>query len=235
MNFITTWRENRAKIKHIRTRAKELLPLCEQATGLKCNGHLKIEPLRKWKIKLRCILDVMNSSSKSDGGLGVSMTLASWYLYGKLTEGARGLQDSERDKISIQLDSYCMGARESDYVLAHEMIHKILRQKGKNDPVNSNITIVEGAATFYGEKAMRFIYPSFDVKGVRSFQGVYKSGYELFVAVSSVSTDPLSVISAKPPGKCMVTFYHNNQKHEFIDDEANRPVQYAERISREAA
>ncbi|MCX6770710.1 MAG: hypothetical protein NTX79_01510 [Candidatus Micrarchaeota archaeon] len=237
MKLIRQFQENRAKLRHAQARALEILPLCEQATGLKLGSDrpLKVEALSKWKIRFRlfcCALSDIRDARESGEVYDTRLTLFFAALEAADCSRASGLNFMTKGMItSIQLADYQPGTADGDYMLMHEITHGLFAQEGGQNPINSNNTLCEGAATFYGEKAARMIHPEFDVSGQAHFKGVYKTGYGFFAAVAASLPDPISAISLMPPGECRVNCTYLGVERSFSQDEMDYPDKYVERVT----
>jgi len=215
MGFIARHRERHQKLAHARKRAAELLPLCEQATGVTLGKPLNIEASRPWKLKLRYLKHALSTLfGSNDSGneygfvpsrmLAFRMQLAMSKLAcpGNYEGKMFGYFYPSGQVIGVNLNRYSPGTADSDYVLAHEIVHMLLSRHKQFSPVENaepGITLTEGAATFYGARVAKGIHPAFDVTIHSSFKGEYKLGYELFSAIASGLGDPASIIGAYPP------------------------------------
>ncbi len=243
MGFVQRFRQRRQTLKQIRKRAEALLPLCEEAAGIKLKGTLMIEATSKWKLRFRYIMDLLkgpSSEEKNNEQTGAFYDPVFSFMLGialrKLITGrfeaAYGYYDPKRSIIGVNLGRYVVGDAESDYTIAHEIVHLLIRQRYPQEQVNKNSVLAEGAATFYGSNAILKVHPSFDVKDSPSFKGNYKTGYEFFEAIALVVSDPLLMLSTVPPVKCVVQSRYSS--HSYLDDETGHPAKYVERIRRRA-
>jgi hypothetical protein len=216
MGLIARHRERRQKLAHARKRAAELLPLCEQATGVTLGKPLKIEASKPWKHKLRYFRHAVSTlffgskdSNLQDGfvpgrimAFRLQMALRKLACPGNYEEKLFGYSYLDLGVVGVNLNCYSPGAAASDYVLAHELVHLLLSKVRAFDTVARaapGIVLYEGAATFYGARIANGLHPEFDVSAHRSFKGEYKQGHELFSAVSSSLGDPATTIGAYPP------------------------------------
>lgn len=239
MGLVQRFRQRRQKLEHIRERAKVILPLCEEATGIKLKGKLKIEATNKFKLRIRYMADVFGGAGSQENAFSdpihnLMLGIGLRKLICGSVESAYGYYDPSRVLIGIRLDGYAMGNAMSEYVLAHEIVHLLVGQEGSHKQVNKDKVLSEGAATFYGSEAIRKAHPDFDI--TERFDDTenpllydaYRKGYEFFKAAASVVEDPLLTISATPPGKCLVQSRHCGES--YVDDETGHPAKYLERL-----
>jgi hypothetical protein len=247
MGFFVRYRANRAKLKHVRSRAAELLPLCEKATGIKLEKPLKIERSSRLKHVFRYAVDVISEMFRSSDrsfnrdepefNLGLAIGLYPLLCLGskKMHSRLAGYYDPIRGIMGMNLDHYTAGDSMSDYTLAHEISHVLLEQ---HEPFVDVIegakrgtarTLAEGGATYYGEIVTRQVDPAFDVSSDHSFQGAYKRGYRFFAAIASALGNPLTIISTNPPDLCMVRSRYGTT---YLDDEVDHPDLYIQGLQR---
>lgn len=236
MKFVQKFRENRQKLKHIRQRAKVILPLCEEATGIKLKGKLKIEKSSKLKHKFRQIVDVFMAAfpSQEIGG-EPEPVLALVYMVSQLsyqsTIACRGYFDPSRVLVGFNLDKFGGTEAADDYLIAHEITHLLIDQSTFK-AANEHLVVCEGAATFYGAKAVAGIHPSFNVASDDSFaHAEYKNGYLLFERIAAVVNNPLLTVCQNPPRKFL--YYDDGAYTEFAH-EKDAISRYAFRIEAEA-
>ncbi len=141
----------RQKLEYARQRAVEILPLCENATGIKLTHPLKIKPYRLSIAILATIPDLLRRLSPHSGLYGVWGALTAYSRVPahevpneleRLAKkcGLGGWIEQLYDAASvyglimndlglrINLSQYPAGSIEADYVLAHELTHLLLMQ-----------------------------------------------------------------------------------------------------------
>ncbi|MBS3068582.1 hypothetical protein J4450_07790 [Candidatus Micrarchaeota archaeon] len=206
MRILAEFKENRAKLQRARTRALEILPICEQATGIKLVGKLELEASIKWRNKIRDLIDsirdLLQPASETDMlkpvfSIRNIIKIVKENLYFERIEDRFAYCDRRRLKIGINLDRYFPETSISDYTLAHEIVHRLLAQIGLKHVINTNITLGEGAATFYGEMVTKRLHSDFDVSNTQYFED-YAYGYRFFVAVADAFGDPKVIIGTRP-------------------------------------
>lgn len=216
-------RNSERRFEHAQRRARELLPLCEDALSRKLTVPLVLEASswealfsRTMKRVFRTLLPSFEVSGL-DPELSASLTDAqtipfpdssfiflamSAYAdrYAQYFSDAFGYCDRERRVISINIDKYRPGLPVSDYVIAHELVHLILVELGLHVPINSNLVLSEGAATFYGNQVTRVVHPDFDITFELSHFGpVYAYGYFFFRVVKEAGFEPVEAITEHSP------------------------------------
>ncbi len=201
--------EKQRKLEYIRRRARELLPLCEEATGVKLQVPLVVNATSLPKLLLGTQARVFGLFLKRHfeerGVLGATEYLgflsASIHLNFRnlVIWDAFGYYNHATKSVGVNLNRFAEDTSGSDYTIAHELIHLLLFQLGVDKPINLHETLVEGAATFYGEQVIRIIDPYFDVTTTSSFGGVYERGYTFFERLEDEGFDSIVTINSRSP------------------------------------
>ena len=201
--------EKQRKLKYIRRRARELLPLCEEATGVELKVPLVVNATNLPKLLLdvqrRVLKTFILRHVEERGFLDMFEYLgflsASVHLNVKafVVLDAFGYYDHLTKSVGINLSKFDPNAVDSDYVLAHELVHLLLAQLGLDKPINSHIVLIEGAATYYGERVVQTFDPSFDVTTLDTFGGVYERGYTFFERLEDEGFDSIVTINSRSP------------------------------------
>ena len=216
-------RNQERRLEHARGRARELLPLCEDAVGHKLTVPLVLEA-SDWEALYSRImrrifrdlfpvfelngLDPELTASLMDAQSipfpdpsSIFLTLSAYAnAHARYFADAFGYCDREHRLIGINLDEYKPGLPISDYVIAHELVHLILAELGLKVPINSNLVLSEGAATFYGDKVTRVVHPDFEItREFSHFGPIYAYGYLFFRAVKEAGFEPVEAITEHSP------------------------------------
>ncbi len=223
-------RNHERRFEHAQRRARELLPLCEDAVGRRLGIPLVLEAsnwetlyartmarlfsglpfFRKIKNPVFELLNVDIQPLPDSSNYPIPPfpdPLSAFFamsvyarLHAQKFADAFGYCDREKMLVGINTDAYRPGLPVSDYVIAHELIHLILAELGLDVPINSNLVLSEGAATFYGDQVTRVIHPDFDItRELSHFGPLYAYGYSFFRVVKEAGFEPVEAITEHSP------------------------------------
>lgn len=169
------FRESKARReleRSFKDRAKAMLPLCEQVSGIKRESELKIETLSPTHLFLRHMKHwAKNKIFGVDADNFPSFKMALQMAWHSSRNSALHF-DSREGKVCMIYKNFIKspGALRQDafdYYVAHEISHFLTFGLIKEEFKHNN-AVREGLACFYGELSAKVLHPVFDLETARS-------------------------------------------------------------------
>ena len=242
MHFFKRTNPSNHILESARHKAQTMLPLCEEATGLKLKGEFKVERLSRWRTRLFSLMYFSKRFITKDvwhRETSILSLIKEYIAANKRDEESDAYVELGTFRISLNLDRYAdylmRDYERVGYIIAHEIIHLLISQSKFSEFINKNRVLCEGVASFYGIRVIKKLNstPNFDLfrnvsRFVYQYGPEYAVGYNFFSKLSSVVENPLVTIGSNPP------ISHKIQGR--IDDPVNKgseiihPDKYIERV-----